>query len=145
LDTAWTSTLSLSDTDQRFRKIQEEDEHALSLAEDHGFVIRRTIQHRAHLAHARRCRERGLPCICVYLRRGVADVTLDMPRGPAGWRLGPAAQDAVKALIRRTACVAYNVGPARVACCRLPVAWAVELARRLHEVAMSARPPDEIR
>jgi hypothetical protein len=142
LFTTWMSNVSISEIDQRLQKIQEEDEHALSLAESHGFVIRRTIQHRAHLQYARRCRERGVPCICVYLRRGVADITLDMPRGPAGWRLDTAAQDAVRGLIRQTACAAYNVGPARVACCRLPVAWATELAQRLHAIAMAARPAD---
>ena len=133
-------TLSMPDTDHRSRKIQEEDDHALVLAEDHGFVIRRTILHKAHLTYSRMCREQGIPCICVYLRRGVADVTLDMPDGPQGWRLSPTAQDETRQLIRDTTCVAYNVGPTRVACCRLPVAWATELARQLHDIAMSCRP-----
>lgn len=120
-----------------------EDDQALALAEQTGFVVRRTMRHFAHRIYTRRCREQGLPCICVYLRRAVADVTLEMPGSRPGWLLSPEHQRATAELIQRSGCAAYNVGPSRVVACRMPVELATQLAQRLADLVRAGSPAGE--
>lgn len=132
--------MSHSRPDRRSERLRREDEHALAKAEEDGYVVRLSPRHRAHALYARRCRERGLPCVCVYRGRRLSDVTLDMPDGRTGWILGEDAQRAVSRVLDQVPCAAQGVGPRRVAACGVSIYQAGDLARRLGEIASRCRP-----
>lgn len=134
------SVLGLSWREGRDSRIARQDQEALDRAQADGFVVRRSLDHNAHIAHAERCRRLGLPCVCVHLKARRADVTLDMPAGSSGWALGEPARLAATRLIRQVPRAAYGVGPCRIAVMGVPAGRAPSLARRLYALAIGSWP-----